>query len=51
MICSLMFSCIVYLMVVFSVFDPSKIIVFHVTKKSGYLSVFDVSKKREKSPT
>jgi len=31
-------------MIEFSVFDPSKIIGFHITKKSGYLSVFDSSK-------
>jgi hypothetical protein len=33
----------------FSVFDPSKIIVFHIPEKSGYLSVFDLSKKEEKA--
>ena len=38
----------VHLMIEFSVFDLSKIIVFHITEKSGYLSVFDPSKKGEK---
>ena len=38
-----------YLMIDFSVFDPSKINQFHITKKSGYLSVFDPSKKEGKA--
>jgi len=36
-------------MVEFSVFDSSKKIVFHITEKSGYLSVFDSSKKERKA--